>query len=129
MRKQIAQESIEPYIDGRYWLPGCFKWEDDRIPVANTASVIDVQSLIGYATDFRREDDGKITAEIVTDKDIEDFSFTVYVTNIEAEGDMDLWKAGRISSCRIREVFMSEQIPWSKTWAEQKMVRNTDGQS
>lgn len=109
MRKIIGYEKVEK-IPGQLILEGAFKWnETEPIPVTThwSRSMDHPQSIIGKATDLRREEDGAITAEIdIPDypEYFEHFSFTVYANKVHPlhPDDDGLW---RVETATIREVF------------------------
>lgn len=113
MRKIIAWEGEEK-IPGQVLETGALKWNDDKpIPVTKSADW-DVTSVIGTATDLRREDNHTITAEIELNEEfapaIADMSFTVYCNQVKgSDVSKEPW---RISSARIRAIFFAPTVPW-----------------
>lgn len=114
MRKTIAREG-EEWIPGQLLEVGSLKWGDEPIPVTKSAEWDDLESLIGTATDLRREDDESVTAEIELNEEfasaIADMSFTVYCNEVKSIGPREV-RPWRITSARIRAIFFAPTVPW-----------------
>ena len=71
MRAVICYEGYDNDF-GQFLMPGSLKWEEGKgYPVVWEYQFDSPESLLGTATDFRRSEDGEITAEITGDKIVE----------------------------------------------------------
>lgn len=121
LRQQIAQEGdIDDLPEGflTTFAPGALWWESDR-PVWVTARSGGDPGLnvVGRASEFEREDDGRITAKIDwTDDFYGDhplYGLTVSVMNFESEGAVGD-PPFVITKGKIMEVFLDSTVPWAQ---------------
>lgn len=110
-RMTISWEGAEA-VPGIIIQPGALRWEDEELPLCWN---FDHNELLGQASEIRREDDGRITAEITiyeqTDNqkhaqaivDHGDTPATVYVTDLteKREDDKRIVESGRIRSVNL----------------------------
>lgn len=113
MRKIIAWEGEEK-VPGQFLEVGSFKWGNEPIVVTKNTEW-DADSVIGEATDLRREDNGSVTAEIKLQEGftilLDDLSFTVYCNDLKSIGSRG-FPPSRLSSARIRAIFADTSVPW-----------------
>jgi hypothetical protein len=120
MRKTICIEGDEYPINGRIIEKGALGWpEDKKLPLCWSFNH-DIEHVLGNASDLRREEDGRITAEL-TFNDSEagqnakavlehgDASATIYANQLVEDR-----KSKRVSAATIRsvEVVVGGLVPW-----------------
>lgn len=112
VRRVIAIEGRET-TDGRFIAPGALTWSDEPIPVRvqNHHDLVGME--VGSATNFRREGDGTITADINLLRPVaDDEHFIPFVVIYTSHQDDDVLylTQGRIADLTIMGPL---QWPWS----------------
>jgi hypothetical protein len=88
MRHTICHEDVE-MVAGQFIAKDALRWEDEKITISWNFDF--QQPPIGYASDFQREDDGAITAEIDLFGDMvlpKGYTFSIYMV----DADYHRWK-------------------------------------
>lgn len=118
MRMVIAHEGVDL---GYFINKGALYWEEESFPVVTgvSFSVDRINHPIGTATELRREEDGKITAEISVPEyeesvaregwSFEDmFGFYIYATNVD--DTIDVLGERVVTKARVRLIYMHPVI-------------------
>lgn len=117
-RHRFALEGVETPLK-RTIEVDAIKILDDEIPVVWNADLSDLDKLMGAATDFQREDDGWISAEIdwnpdyqsLIDHDLaKSFFLTIWANEVESRktGGLEI-----VTSCRLRMIYATVgKSPW-----------------
>lgn len=121
MRHVVCYEGVTQF-DRERLEPGSVTWntEDDRVPVVWQFDFTNASSILGYAKDFQREEDGSVTAEIPKlpesiDQVWEDVGATIYATDITDKKENGI---RIVSNCKIRAVSIGLGVPWRLTKKE-----------
>ena len=117
MRQQISQESQLESVPGQVWYPGSHVWDEEPIPIFLNSEYQDWRTnKIGTATDIRREDDGRITAEIEYEVDAVPPLLATTVFCIDTEWHMfeDILF---ITKGHIKSLFLTIDCPWAPGWS------------
>lgn len=108
MRVKIAQEGSQ-IVPGQCLLPGSVQFPDE-VPITRNWNG-GLESLIGKATNFMREDDGWITAE-VGELDIPmGMGTTVYLGGVESD---DIDGVRTVKKGDLKAVFLTDCGPWKR---------------
>lgn len=109
MRSIIAQENGEP-ITGRVIEADALVWSEGPIPI----TVYPFQkpsTILGAATELRREDNGDITAEVGDLEPPLGSGFTISANELLTKR---VGRVEKITHARIREIFISDGLPWAR---------------
>jgi len=107
MTRHVVAIEGRPSGDGRLIEVGALVWEHDPIPVTD----LEGAGILGKATDFRREDDGSITADVYLMADVDpDRLLTISADQVSPTKDPD--GTLRYSHARIRGLFTTTKWPW-----------------
>lgn len=129
MRYRFAREGIDTII-GNHLEPGSLTWSEVGLPVSGYADW-DASSIIGMASDVRREDDGWLTAEVKwnergqlmcdgLEQDVNDEGgmlwLTIYATDLTEEGKITPESQRIVHRGTIKALFvtLSPEDPWTE---------------
>lgn len=113
MRHTIGYEGRDMGF-GHILLPGALKWDDSHpYPVLEKSDY--TSPIVGTASDIRREEDGRITAEIDFPMPT-NLAATIFANEIKLPEGVS-W-AGEppipIESVVLRSLFFDDKVPWVK---------------
>lgn len=114
MRVIIAYEDKSTLLH-QYLLPGALHFHDETLPVCISSDKEEFAGWepVGTATDFRREKDGAVTAEVDEAIIPEDYSATIFCDNLvgvrEKKDGRDVYV---VASARVRMIYLTKSVPW-----------------
>jgi len=117
MRHVVAYEGVDHGF-GYILAPGSLKFPEGDVPVTWNFNHNDAEAVWGKASDFRREEDGSITAEITFNDEARDKALaiadvvgaTFWATEVVKDKTQGIDPV--VTSAKIRSGALSMGIPW-----------------
>lgn len=133
MRHVIAYEGVDHGF-GYILAPGALKFPEGPVPLTWNFDHSNPASVWGHADDFRREEDGSITAEITfvddvtekIDKICGDVGATFWANKIHRNIKTD---PTTVVTGHIKAAYLSPSVPWRLSKKEEEDGQSRDGES